>query len=111
MQKAEMVNEIEQYIETIDCEVIRTYGVTHGVGYDLHITLNDAIRLNAHATNVSWDLVGHRKADNDYCQYTGKNDVYKEAVIDYWVSGEAIQYYLERLTKDQLFEIMLAVTT
>lgn len=107
MTKKEMIQEIIEAVEMVDCSILRVYGVPMGVGYDLAVKLEtktDIIRLDAHATRPSWAAMGHLRPNNPYYKYTGSCDYYQEDVIKYWEHKKeyALEEYFSRMKKDQL---------
>lgn len=107
MKKAEMIQSIINKVERVDCYIVRVYGVSCGVGYDLNVNLetkNDNIRLAAHALRQSWAAVGHLRPNNPYYKYSGSCDYYQKDVIKYWESEKerALEKYFSRLNKSEL---------
>ena len=114
MFKRDLIEEILQGIKKIDCYIIKVYGVSWGVGYDLNVLLtlnnNKTHHLDAHALPKSWACIGHLR-DNQtvFYNYTGRNDVYRDYVINYWTSKQGLEEYLQRFKKCDLIQFMEAL--
>jgi hypothetical protein len=112
MKKSLIIDNILIKVDKINLIIHRTYGVSHGVGYDMtaYVTFDNGVELDfaAHAVPKSWDSLGHIRPNNPYYKYSGSNDVYKERVIDHWEKKNGFKYYLERFKKQEL-EYLLQV--
>ena len=110
MLKKEIALKIVEGVKEIKCYIKRTYGVSHGVGYDLHVYItyanNEEKRVRAHATHGSWASAGHLRPNNPDYQYTGSCDVYKGDVIRYWETGNGLTEYLLRFKKATLESLL-----
>ena len=106
MTKQKMIENILPKVKETSCYIVRTYGVSMGVGYDLNINVEMAdfeIDFEAHATRQSWALLGHLRPNNPEYQYSGSCDYYKQDVCEYWEDkNKGLKEFLSRLTKDQL---------
>jgi len=112
MIKREMVLEILEQVEEVKCYIVRTYGVSRGVGYDLNVGVEFSgvkyLDIQAHAVSSrsSWDMPEHLRPNNPIYKYTGDCDYYKEDVMDYWDNGRGFAGYLQRLQKPELEYIL-----
>jgi hypothetical protein len=111
MKKEESVKKLVDEVEKVDCSIIRVYGVTCGVGYDLDvlITFKNGYRkwIDAHASPRSWCGPGHlRDSQYSFYNYTGKNDRYRERVTNYWTSKNGFIGYLCYFKKPELKEMI-----
>lgn len=106
---------IHEHIDSVECSIVRTYGLPHGVGYDLRIFMNrvDSKKvpfiLEAHASKDSWELVGHLRPTNDTYEYTGKNDIYREDIIEHWTGEmkyDTIFYHFMRYKRNELEDLL-----
>jgi len=107
MKKADMREAILKELVSSNAGILRVYGVSFGVGYDLVIDLefkNVDMNIHAHATNKSWALPGYLRPDNPQYKYTGSNDRYQYRVINYWKTKDALDEYLSRFQKPELEE-------
>ena len=107
MEKEELVKKLINEVEKVDCAIIRVYGVVCGVGYDLNIviTFKNGYQktIEAHAGPKSWCSPGHlRDRQYSFYNYTGKNDCYRQKVIDYWTSKNGFISYLHYFKKPEL---------
>ena len=108
MTKKQMIEEILNKVKSVDCNIVRVYGVTMGVGYDLNVSIEHdkgSFYFKAHATRASWALIGHLRPNNPQYQYTGSCDYYQEDVIKYWEHGEGLGEYLGRFKKLDLIHL------
>jgi hypothetical protein len=114
MKKSQMIELITKEVEKIDCYIVKIYGVSWGVGYDLDIDITfkggRKFPMQSHALSQSWALIGHLRPNNPYYKYTGSNDVYRNKVTHYWQIGNGFAEYLGRLKKTEL-EVWLKVMT
>lgn len=108
MLKRELVELIVDKFDKVDkVEIIKVYGVSCGVGYDLRVDFTNEIGLKAHANRHSWALPSYLREDQDvFKKYTGRNDVYRESVKSYWTENtkDALREYFGRYKKEELFE-------
>ena len=109
--KKDLVNAIVEKVESVDCDIVRIYGVTMGVGYDLDITIklkgtSMELYIPAHASPKSWASYGHLRPNNPYYKYTGRNDVYRARVIDYWEKKHGLENLLNRFNMTDLRYIL-----
>ncbi len=109
MLNKDLVNNIVLQLEVTQVTILRTYGVSCGVGYDIAVTVknkrtNNLFILEVHAVRQSWACVGYLRPDNPQYKYTGSNDVYKDAVHIYWYNDnkQALKEYYNRFTKKEL---------
>ena len=116
MKKQELIEMTIAKVEEVECSIVRVYGVTFGVGFDLDITIttNDWKQhyLPAHAGPKAWAMPYHQRS-RQYHQYDykGRGDVdyYEKKVIEYWESKRALGEYLSRLSKPALEELLLTL--
>jgi hypothetical protein len=111
MSKKELREKILENVETVDCSIVKVYGVTIGVGYDLNarVTFKNGyvLPIKAHALRQSWACVGHlREYQGQFKVYTGSNDIYREQVIAYWENKDGLNEWLERLNKESHLVIL-----
>ena len=113
MKKADIIEAITENIKTIECNVVRVYGVPMGVGYDMVVHLThkngNVEKLEAHATNRSWSMGGHlRPHQIAFDDYKGSSAPlqYVDAVKRFWESKDGFQEYLSRFKKDNLVDIL-----
>ncbi len=107
MKKSEMIEAILSVKpECTNAYIVRVYGVTCGVGYDIDAIIEFkggfVLPIKAHSSRQGWAYPEHLRPNNPYYRYTGKNDVYQEKVINYWMNGSGFESYLNRLNKDNL---------
>lgn len=106
MIKNEMIDVIIENVESVNASIVRVYGVSCGVGYDLFVTVQTKkcmiLDFDAHAVRQSWAGVGYLRPNNPYYKYTGSNDVYQSRVIEYWRNGGGFREFLGRMNKDAL---------
>jgi hypothetical protein len=114
MRKNEMVDVIIENVESVNASILKVYGVSCGVGYDLFVTVKtkktQILGFNAHAVRQSWACVGYLRPNNPYYRYTGSNDVYQSRVIEYWRNGGGFREFLGRMSKDALQVIFNEIT-
>ena len=110
MKKDEIIQKILDNVNNVECFIVRTYGVSHGVGYDLNVRVTykseKELIVEAHALSKSWACLGHLRPHNPVYKYTGSNDIYKEQVMNYWDSGKGFKEYLARLLKTELLDLL-----
>ena len=107
MKKSEMINEILSVNpKCVNTYITRVYGVSCGVGYDIEATIEFkggfVLPIKAHASRQGWAYPNHLRPNNPYYKYTGKNDVYQEKVINYWMNGAGFEGYLNEFKKKTL---------
>ena len=109
MKKQAIIDDLMQNLEVKDVTILRIYGVTYGVGYDLNVTVEHTKTgeikiLKAHALKSSWALPGHLRPNNRQLEYKGSNNPYKyvDTVSHYWMIKDGLLEYLERFKKDAL---------
>ena len=113
MKKSDIIDMLLDGVRKIEADVIRVYGVSCGVGYDLNITVYfkedpsryiKPIHIKAHAGPRTWCAPNHLRPNNGYYQYSGHSDRYQSAVRDYWEreSHAGLRGYLGYFKKDQL---------
>lgn len=110
MLKKDYVKAIVSKIDVEDVVFKNTYGLPMGVGYDMFIMVRvngEIHELKAHAMSQSWALVGHLRPNLDGKKYTGSNDHYKPAILQYWLSPtkRALKEYFSRFTKKELVKL------
>ena len=109
MKKIEIIEKIVERVEEIDIGIVRVYGVSHGVGYDMtgyvYFDNGKSMLVEAHAVRASWACLGHLRPDNPYYKYTGSNDVYQDDVIKYWKEKHGFREYLGRWLKPELVDL------
>lgn len=113
MKKADIIEAITENIETVECNVVRVYGVPMGVGYDMVVNLTHkdghVENLKAHASNKSWSMGGHSRPHQiAFSEYKGRNNPlqYVHAVKRFWESKDGLKEYLSRFKKDALVDIL-----
>jgi len=113
MKKSEIIERIIKEVESVSCYIVRVYGVSCGVGYDMNATIrfkNGYLMMPAvHALHQSWACLGHLRPNNPHYQYTGSCDVYQSRVIEYWEKRNGFKELLTRLDKERLEYILFSV--
>lgn len=106
MLKKDLVKGLVKAVTKVDATIVRVYGVSHGVGYDLNVVVNFEKGITksfeAHAGPKSWTMPGHLRPNNSFYEYTGSNDVYRERVIEYWEHGDGLEEYYGHFLKKEL---------
>ena len=108
MTKKEMIESILQEVKSVKCSVIRVYGLSNGVGYDLIASIDfekKTIEVDAHALRTGWAYPKHLRPNNPYYKYTGSNDVYQSQVVNFWekkTGYTGFEGYLSELKKNDL---------
>lgn len=105
MTKAMLVEAITKEVKVSNVEIVKVYGVTCGVGYDMLLHTN-FMTYKARAYRQSWDLTGHhRENERDFNTYKGSdNDPlrYEEAINKYYTEEDGFKHYLSRFSKIML---------
>jgi len=114
MKKSEVIEKIIENVKEISCYIVRIYGVSCGVGYDMNVELTFKNGLtehqDVHAIRQSWACFGHLRPNNPRYQYTGNCDYYQEKVIKYWENGNGFKELITRMNKEELIEKLDYVT-
>lgn len=113
MLKSEMIQEFINEVKEVKCQIVKVYGVSHGVGYDMNIKVlfknGDSTILEAHALRQSWACLNHLRSNQDeFKLYTGSNDIYRDEVVNYWEkkSASALSQYFNRFRKGDLINVL-----
>ena len=111
MLKNEVIKNLINEVQEVNCQVVRVYGVPWGIGYDLTITVhlknNETVNFKANANRKTWSGIGHlRERQASYNEYKGSKDphYYLQEVRDYWefTYQRALYNYLSRFNKNDL---------
>jgi hypothetical protein len=109
--KKDLVNAIVEKVESVDCDIVRIYGVVCGVGYDLDITVklkgtSMELYIPAHASPKSWASYWHQRPNKTNYKNPGRNDVYRAKVIDDWEKRHGLESLLHRFKMDELKDML-----
>lgn len=112
MKKQEIIQEIVEQVSVTSTRIVRVYGVSNGIGYDLDFkaTFKNgfAKEFEAHCYRSSWDCIGHLKPNQRvFNAYKGSDNEplrYERDVMNYW-QGKGFRHFLERHSKDELNDL------
>jgi hypothetical protein len=114
IKKSDIIDMIKAEVSKVECDIVKIYGVSCGVGYDLDIDVyfkidlkqyRGPLKIKAHAGPRTWCMPGHLRPNNRYYEYKGRSDRYQEVVRKYWQEPkkyDGLAGYLDYMTKKDI---------